>query len=77
MIDLIENLNLKENDVILVKVDKNEDIKKLRRLLSNLSKDLKLRFFGIIIPKESNLTVLSRREKIELKELLEKSLKEG
>lgn len=63
MIDLIKNLNLKENDVILVKVDKNEDIKKLQRLLSNLSKELKIQFFGIIIPKESDITVLSRREK--------------
>jgi len=76
MIDLIKNLKLKKNDVLLFKIDKNERARNIHRIISDLSRELKFRIFGIFIRDKIDIEVLTRDSKIKLKKMLEESLKE-
>lgn len=76
MIKLIESLSLKKNDVVLFEVDKNEKTRNIHGIICDLSRELKFRIFGIVVPKGITMKVLSKERKIKLKQMLEESLKE-
>jgi len=76
MIEQIKRLYLQENDIVIVSIPKDESIENAMRKLKDISNQIGIHFYAMIISEGTEFKIMSKVGKIKLKGMLEKSLKE-
>lgn len=76
MLEQIKKLDLKENDIVTIVLSKDEAVRDTIKALGSIAKQIGIHFYAVVIPEGTEFKIMSRKGKIELKEMLEKSLRE-
>lgn len=79
IIEEIKKLNLKDRDIILVKIpknsmDKDRKIREIKKILEKLQLQLETQFSAIIISDNINFTIMTKQEKKEMFKMLKESM---